>query len=179
MAYYKNVNDMFCANKKNEYLCLRSINKNMTRGMKKYMKQALLALIVAFSAVAQLHAGNEKQTTMYAFAYGICFNDSVVYLSSVARLNQVSVDGKTKFLNNRSFYVSAFKRYLEEKYSKPYTCALFFSTKRDKLEKKYLKVKRIAQKEKTTRLMEVPITDFDLSTTVIWDENVQNESEQK
>ena len=99
MAYYKNVNDMFCANKKNEYLCLRSINKNMTRGMKKYMKQALLALIVAFSAVAQLHAGNEKQTTMYAFAYGICFNDSVVYLSSVARLNQVSVDGKTKFLN--------------------------------------------------------------------------------
>ena len=97
----------------------------------------------------------------------------------MARLNQVSVDGKTKFLNNRSIYVSAFKRYLEEKYSKTYTCALFFSTKRDKLEKKYLKVKRIAQKEKTTRLMEVPITDFDLSTTVILDENVQNESEQK
>lgn len=147
--------------------------------MKKYMKQAIFALIVAFSTVAQLHASNEKQTTLYVFAYGTCFNDSVAYISSVARLSQASVDGKTKFLNNRSLYVSAFKNYLEKKYNRIYTCALFFSVKRDKLEKKYLKVKRIAQKEKTTRLIEVPLTEFNLSTAAVGSGDVQNDSQQK
>lgn len=138
--------------------------------MKKNAMRVLLLWVVVLLSTFQLNARDKKTSTIYVFAYGICFNDSVVYLSGVERVSGDVVDGKTNFLNNRSAYSSAFKRYLDGVNGKTHTCAVLFKAKREKLEKIYLKIKRDTQKRKDTRFVEIPVADFCFSDVMAKEE---------
>lgn len=111
------------------------------------MKNILRIALVAFFGT--LIAGNaqakSKEKQVYAFAFGTCFNDSVVYLSAISPVPDGVIESKTKFLNNRSAYSNQFKFFLDSKNGHPHTCAVFFSTKKEKLQKKYAKIRQKMQ----------------------------------
>ena len=123
----------------------------------KFLSHIALLVVFFFSATFQAAA---KKNEIYAFAYGTCFNDSTIYLSSVSQLTIASVDKKSKLLNDRTGYSDQFKVYLNKAYNGDHTCTIFFSTNRKKLEKKYAKLRRAYRKDKDARLVEVPASSF-------------------
>lgn len=123
----------------------------------------LFTILLVTISICQAQAKGKKDKTIYAFAYGTCFNDSTVYLSSIDRLTNAEIDSKTNFLTNRDNLANTLKTYLDNKYKEPHTCTLFYATKRDALEKKYVKIRHNTAKDKHLRLVEIPVTDFKLA----------------
>ncbi len=119
----------------------------------------LLFLIIGNFTVASA----QKLKNVYAFTYGQCFNDSVVYVSGVQVIPEAQVDRKTKFLNDRNSYSNQMKKYLDATYGGAHTCAILFDTKRDRVEKKYAKIRRSFQKGKKGKLVELSINEFRLT----------------
>ena len=91
----------------------------------KFLSQIALLVVFFFSAALQASAGSDKNN-IYAFAYGTCFNDSTIYLSTVSPLSIATIDKKSHLLNDRSGYSDQFKAYLDKRYGNDHNCALFF-----------------------------------------------------
>ena len=73
---------------------------------------------------------------VYAFGIAASFNDSVVYCTEIQVLD------KNGFLPKRDLYSYQLKNYLEYDLKKPdYTCMIYFSESKKKLEKEAVKVK--------------------------------------
>lgn len=82
-----------------------------------------------------------KEKPVYAFGVAASFNDSVVYYTEVQVLDSVELD-KAGFLPRRELYANQLKNYLEYNLGKPdYTCMIYFSENKNKLEKEAAKVK--------------------------------------
>lgn len=78
---------------------------------------------------------------VYAFGVAASFNDSVVYCTEIQVLDSIELD-KTGFLPKRDLYAYQLKTYLEYDLQKPdYTCMIYFSDNKKKLEKEASKVK--------------------------------------
>ena len=125
----------------------------------KFLSHLALSAVIFCTTAFTASAGSKKDK-IYAFAYGTCFNDSTIYLSSVNHLSIASIDKKSNLLNDRSGYSDQFKAYLDKQYKKDHTCTIFFSTSRKKLEKKYVKLRRKYRKDKESKLVEVPVSEF-------------------
>ena len=120
-----------------------------------------LLIAIFFSTTLQMSAESKKDN-IYAFAYGSCFNDSTIYLSSISHLTIAHIDKKSKLLNDRNGYSTQFKNYLDKEFTGHHTCTIFFSKNRKKLEKKFVKVRRMWKKDKESKVVEIPISDFTL-----------------
>ncbi len=78
---------------------------------------------------------------VYAFGIAASFNDSVVYCTEIQVLDSTALD-KNGFLPKRDLYSYQLKNYLEYDLKKPdYTCMIYFSESKKKLEKEAVKVK--------------------------------------
>lgn len=120
-------------------------------------------LLMAIGTATSVMAQATKQKTIYAFAYGTNLKDSTAYVSAVATLSSVEVENKTNFLSARSEYSKQLKHYLEQKYGGLFTCAVVFGEKKDKVEKRYMKIRKNATSKKSTiRLIEIPRDEFSL-----------------
>lgn len=120
-------------------------------------------LLMAIGTATSVMAQATKQKTIYAFAYGTNLKDSTAYVSAVATLPNVEVENKTNFLSARSEYSKQLKFYLEQKYGGLFTCAIVFGEKKDKVEKRYMKIRKNATSKKSTiRLIEIPRDEFSL-----------------
>lgn len=123
---------------------------------------ALCLTIFSLFNVLSIQAKGEKaEKAIYGFTFGTCFSDSTVYFSTTQPLIGARQAKDTKFLVNRSAYAAAFKTFLDTKYEGQHTCAVFFNSKRNSLEKKYLKLRKAYQK-KGFKVTEVPVTDFNI-----------------
>ncbi len=112
--------------------------------------------LVLFSAFS--FKGKEK--TVYAFGVGASFNDTVVYYTTVQVLDSVVLD-KSGFLPKRDLYTYQLKNYLEMELNKPnYTCMIYFSENKAKLEKEAAKVKNKYKKGKGVGLQEIGSAAF-------------------
>ena len=79
---------------------------------------------------------------VYVFGVGASFKDSVVYFTEVQLVDSVALD-KNGFLPEREMYAYQLKNYLEYQKGKPdYTCAIYFSEHKSKLEKELSKVRK-------------------------------------
>lgn len=67
--------------------------------MSKIAQTISAILIILFTFCTNMQAGNRKSETVYAFAYGTCFNDSIIYLSTVEKLDSANIRPKDKVLN--------------------------------------------------------------------------------
>ena len=77
---------------------------------------------------------------VYAFGVAASFNDSVVYCTEIQVLDSTALD-KNGFLPKRDLYSYQLKNYLEYDLKKPdYTCMIYFSENKKKLEKEAVKV---------------------------------------
>ena len=110
--------------------------------------------IFLFTAVAILCCSaftmKDKEKPVYIFGLAASFNDTVVYYTEVQLLDSVHLS-KDGFLPMRDLYSYQLKNYIEYEMDKPhYTCMVYFSESKGKLEKemsrlknRYLKTKGI------------------------------------
>ena len=110
----------------------------------KYIRMILVAAVsvVLFSAFTM--KGGDKP--VYVFGVGASFKDSVVYFTEVQLVDSVVLD-KSGFLPEREMYAYQLKNYLEyQKGKSDYTCAIYFSEHKAKLEKELSKVRKQYEK---------------------------------
>lgn len=124
----------------------------------KYVRVLLAVALVFMFSSAFTH--KEKEKTVYAFGVAASFNDSTVYYTEVQVLDSVQLD-KNGFLPKRDLYTYQLKNYLEYELKKPdYTCMIYFSENKTKLEKEASKVKGKYKKSKGLVLQVVELGAF-------------------
>lgn len=105
----------------------------------KYIRIFLVMVMAVMFFSSFTHKTGEK--TVYAFGVAASFNDSIVYCTEIQVLDSVKLD-KSGFLPKRDLYAYQLKNYLEYNLEKPnYTCMIYFSENKNKLEKEASKVK--------------------------------------
>lgn len=105
----------------------------------------LLCIAPAFAKV--------KQVPMYMFGYAASFKDSTAYITSIQRLDTVTIDQKTKFLKDRNLYSYQLQQYITNTYGQEDVfTAVFYDTKPAKLEKKVATVMGKSDKDNSLRL---------------------------
>ena len=115
-----------------------------------------LALTLCLGAEAK----KKQQKPVYLFGYGVALLDYTTYLSAVVTLYSATIDSKTKVLNSIVRYSNQFRSYLEALYESHVTCAVFYDKSKAKLEKKYLKIRRRVNEDKSLKLTEIPANEF-------------------
>lgn len=120
----------------------------------------LLAAVVALLLPSALTARGRKGQPVYVFGYGQDFRDSTVYMTSIAALPDSALNANTKFLSDRESYSSQLQMHLGTLGAERATCAVFFSTKKGRLEKKFARIRRQVQRDKELKLVEIPRDGF-------------------
>ncbi len=106
----------------------------------------LIVFLICPTLLFAAEKGRKEQVKdIYAYAYATNFQDSVVYLSAMQKIDGATLHKKYGFLNGRSAYSTQFKNHVEIVQDvRNVVSAVIFSTKKDVLKKKYQKmIKRI------------------------------------
>ena len=123
--------------------------------MQRIHKICLFALLALLAA-----AGVQAQKRVYAFAYATCLKDSVVYVSTMQQIPDAQI-GKDGFLNYRADFGAQFGAYVQQHFDHPnVTSVVVFHKQRKKLEKRYLKMRKLAQQQQGKRIVEINYSDF-------------------
>ena len=102
-----------------------------------------IATLLLFSILLLTQAwGAGKQTPLYIFGFAASFTDSLVHFTDIQYIEEAYTEKKTGFLYNREDYSQQLREYLKEKGVQTPTCVTFYATKRKKIEKKYIKLRR-------------------------------------
>ena len=116
---------------------------------------AVALVFMVCSAFSFKKGKGDKEKAVYAFGVAASFNDTVVYFTDIQALDSVKLD-KNGFLPKRDIYTYQLKNYLEyDLRCLDYTCMIYFSESKKKLEKEAAKVKSKYKKNKTIVLMPV------------------------
>lgn len=102
----------------------------------------------------------EEPKRVYMYGVAINFNDSIVHLTDVQHLDSVviNLDGA---LQNYANYSQQLKVYLEETLGKTnQTCAVIYSDKKKKLEKRFIKTRKKFQSDKDKNLYRIGTDAF-------------------
>lgn len=106
-------------------------------------------LAVGLALPTAVNAKKPKVTNVYMFGLAASFNDSIVYFTDVQEIQEATINGKTKFLQAREQYARQLRDYLKNSQSESQrTCIVFYDKKRKKVEKKFLKMKRLYTQSK-------------------------------
>lgn len=101
-----------------------------------------------------------KEKPVYVFGVAASFNDTIVYYTEIQLLDSVFLD-KDGFLPERETYSYQLKNYLQYDLQKEnYTCMIYFSENKSKLEKEAMKLKNRYGKAKDVTLEAVKPSDF-------------------
>lgn len=104
----------------------------------------------------------KKEKPVYVFGMAASFNDSIIYYTDIQLMDGVILD-KEGFLPQRNEYAYQLKNYIEYNLNKPnYTCMIYFSDNKAKLEKETVKVKGKYKKNSGMKLeaIEAPAFKF-------------------
>lgn len=110
--------------------------------MKNLNRYLILFLVAILSIVATSITAKNKQQSIYAFGFASSFNDSTVYFTDIHQIDSAWVQEKIDFLVGRPNYSYQFRDYLAQKGDEHRTCIIVYALKKDKLEKKYLKMRK-------------------------------------
>lgn len=118
----------------------------------------LMLLVIAIPSVAK-KKGDQKKYGVFLVGASASFSDSLVYITDIQFLDSASVSDKG-LLEGRVQYSMQLKDYLEgKKGMKDRTCFMFFSEKKNKLEKQLKKLRAKYEKGGTLTLKTVD-SDF-------------------
>ena len=117
----------------------------------KYLK--FIALAVVLSAFLPVDAEKKPETTKaYLFGFVANFTDSVVYFTDIQEVENVTIQKRTKFLQNRDAYSDQLRYYFTDKLNMPQrTCIVSFGLTRKEAEKKYVKMRNIYTEQNAGR----------------------------
>lgn len=114
----------------------------------------------AFAAPKEKKAKSEEPKRVYMYGVAVNFNDSTVYLTDVQHLDSVVInpDGS---LQNYVGYSLQLKVYLEGTLGETYqTCAVIYSDKKKKLEKRFMNMRKRYQTDKDKILKQIGTDAF-------------------
>lgn len=119
----------------------------------------LLLAMVVLAMTCSAFMQRDKEKPVYAFGIAASFKDTVVFFTDIQILDSVSLD-KKGFLPHRDAYSNQLMTYLEYQKQKPdYTCMIYFSENKNKLQKEASKVKKQYEKSSMT-LQSISEADF-------------------
>lgn len=119
-----------------------------------FIKKILLLIVSVISLASY------AQKPVYGFAYATSLKDSVVYMSAIQTIPDAQI-GKHDFLNFRADYGKQFSAHIQQYYGYPYvTTVVYFDKSRSKLEKRYLRARRVAKYDQQKQIVEVNYSDF-------------------
>ena len=120
----------------------------------------IMMALPVFAAEKGKKAKVDEPTRVYMYGVSINFNDSVVYMTDFLHLDSMVVN-KDASINGYSSYALQMKVYLEGTLGDvDRTCAVLYSADKKKLEKKYLKMRKKYQSDKSTLLKQVGADAF-------------------
>jgi len=108
------------------------------------LKKSFIAVLLLTASIlmpSKAFAVNEL-TPVYMFGFVSTFNDSTVYITDIQLVDSAWIDSKTKFLYSRQNYSYQLRQYMQEQGVENATCTVFFSDKRKKIEKRFLKLRK-------------------------------------
>lgn len=120
-------------------------------------KLGALALIVmmvmpTFAAQKDKKAKADEPTRIYMYGVSVNFNDSVVYMTDLLHLDSMVINSDAS-ITGYSSYSLQMKVYLEGTMGEiDRTCAVLYSADKKKLEKKYMKMRKKYQADKSILL---------------------------
>lgn len=124
----------------------------------KYIRIALSLTLAFLLCSAFTMKGKDKE--VYAFGVAASFTDSIVYYTPIQVLDSVQLT-KNDFLPRREMYSYQMKNYLEYNLKKEnYTCMIYFSENKNKLEKEASKLMNKYKKQGNLVLQPIKQEDF-------------------
>ncbi len=117
--------------------------------IKKYLVMAAVSAAAMFPST--LSAQKAEVSKLYMFGFAASFNDTIVHFTDIQTIDSAWVNPKNKFLLGRDQYSTMLRNYLTEQ-NLPYrTCIIIYDKKLDKLQKKYLKMKKLYAGDKKVK----------------------------
>ena len=108
------------------------------------MKKYIIVALCLMMGIGTASAKKQQVEKMYMFGMAAAFTDTIVHFTNIQIVDSVWIESKNNFLQDRDVYSNQLRTFLRDKQQSPNrTCIVFYSTKREKLEKKYQKMKRL------------------------------------
>ena len=113
------------------------------------MIRYIVVVLCLVMGIGTASAKKQQVDKMYMFGMAAAFTDTIVHFTNIQIVDSAWIDSKTNFLQDRDVYSNQLRTFLRDKQQAPNrTCIVFYSTKREKLEKKYQKMRRLYGKDK-------------------------------
>ncbi len=125
----------------------------------KIIKTLMVVAACAMMSLPGLAKSDEKEG-VYMFGVGAAFGDSIVYFTDVQFVEGKDMV-KNSFLEARNQYSYQLENYLENVKNLPNrTCAIFFSEKKSKIEKKFLKLRKKYEGDAANSFRMLDVSEF-------------------
>ena len=130
--------------------------------MKHNFHFAWLICLLAFAvSVQSAQAKSKKAKGLYVFNYASCLTDSTAYTTTVVWMEKAELQQKGKFFSDAPELSEKFRQYMQKTYKKPFFATTFYDKKRDKLEKKLVKIQRRFAKDNPGKTLKIlPAEEF-------------------
>ena len=116
----------------------------------------MLLMVVGASAKKRPVTFGKGSGVVYIFGVSQELTDSMVYITSIHRVDSLDLEHKTGFLPFRSEFSLQLKEYMEgEMHLQNQTASIFYAKSRKKLAKKFYKIKKRFLDNSYTRLVVV------------------------
>lgn len=152
--------------------------------MKKLLYLLTAVVLMAVATTERAEAKRVVVPKMYIYGFAASFTDTVVYFTNVMEVDSAWYETKSKFLLGRNLYSRQLRNFLEkEKKEQSRTCLVVFDKKRSRLEKKYLKMRKLYTTSKDGKqhfdLRYITDQEFKFKTIDIADYELDEEAREK
>lgn len=103
----------------------------------------IIMVAIALLLAATVTAKKQPVQRIYIFGMAATFTDTIVHFTPIQEVDSAWMDSKTNFLAGREYYSYQLRDYLAAQQMPHRTCIVVADTDRKKLEKKYLKMKKL------------------------------------
>lgn len=112
----------------------------------------MLVAVMALGMSIETNAKKVQVPKMYIFGFAASFNDTIVHFTNVQEVDSAWIEKKNDFLQMRELYSYQMRDFLANKKQMPRrTCVIYANKNRKKVEKKYLKFKKLYTQSKNQR----------------------------
>jgi len=113
----------------------------------------LIFMSALFMMCGTISAARQPVPKIYMFGVAASFTDTIVHFTDIQEVDSAWINTKNKFLLERQAYSYQLRDYLDQILQMPHrTCIVFYSLKKEKLEKKYQKMKNLYTKSKDGKM---------------------------
>ena len=120
------------------------------------MKRHLILTLVLLIGWSTYTEAKPKKKTIYMFGLSCDYNDSIMYITEIQKIEPAYIESKTGFLYDRTIYSQQLQIFIEEALGKSQTtCVVFFGYDAKKVEKKQARVIRKAKDKEKLEIMPI------------------------